>query len=347
MRNFVRTVAGFIGPAQIQDPETRRVVAAIIQRVQYIFDNWPAETKPFEFLFSVANFNGRLQLKGDEVPVRAKRYYGHDAAGALGWFLFPESADVKFQMSVINKSGIVTLVNDKQDPDYGQVYGTGMDAEKGWQYPVEHPWRWQQTSETGGDLTSGLVRIDGIDQVHGMPANVNDLTESMRYWIAVDTTAKTAIWVQGTVAAFPQFPPGDANTIIYPILTIEVDTRTETIEEVETEIPYITGFEQHRFSDIAIGATGGGEIEVKESIEKAGDDKYHLVNDNALNTPNTVYGVDYAGVKGWKPDPTGTNAVTDVVWDGEAEVPTLYYVKNGVRVTIDTPINHADLHPPL
>jgi hypothetical protein len=92
-----------------------------------------------------------------------------------------------------------------------------------------------------------------------------------------------------------------------------------------------------------VGKAGSTEIEVKESIEKDGDDKYHLVGDNDLCTPNTVYGVDYAGVKGWKPDPTDPNAITDVVWHGEAETPTLCYVKNGVEHIIDTPVNHADL----
>ncbi len=249
---MIRRVPGVVAPDRIVDIETRRVAQSIQARVQWMLDNWPDAVRPLAFCFSVRNYNGHVQLVGDAVPAKVRRFYGHDASGALGWFTFPDSADVKFQMSVINNSGIVTLVNDEEDPDYGQFYGVGANDTKGWQYPIEHPWRWQQKSKDSGNLTAGLVRINGVNKNHGQPASLSGFTESMRYWVEVDTTAEMATWTSGTLADNPIFPVGDDHTIIFPILTVYVETRPETIEGEEVQVPYITGFVQERWSHIGV-----------------------------------------------------------------------------------------------
>ena len=242
----IRSLTGAISPYRIQDLETRRCIENILQRFQWVIDNWPDTVKPLSFRFSVANYQGEVQLVGDEVPQKVRRFYGHDSAGRLGFFTLPD--DPLFRMSVVNNSGVVTLVNDEQDPDYGQRYGVDVSGEKGWIYPIDHPFRFQQTDDNGGDITAGLVRLNGVNlTVTGLPASLSTLTASMRYWIALDTANGTAEWLSGTVEAYPTFPVGSDSIMIFPILTITCAGATD--EEV------ITGFKQERWVDIVEGST--------------------------------------------------------------------------------------------
>lgn len=355
--SVIRRVPGVVAPDRIVDIETRRVAQSIQARVQWMLDNWPDAVKPLAFDFSVRNYNGHVQLVGDTVPAKVRRFYGHDASGALGWFTFPDSADVKFQMSVINNSGIVTLVNDEEDPDYGQFYGVGANDTKGWQYPIEHPWRWQQKSKDSGNLTAGLVRINGVNKNHGQPASLSGFTESMRYWVEVDTTAETATWTSGTLATTPIFPVGDDHTIIFPILTVYVEKRPETIDGEEVQVPYITGFVQERWCHIALGAAATEEPNPVDPYEfiilsRDGNDPPQGPGDSTAKQDFWNSG-QVKGLHQW------VNFGT--VWDGYAATPTLYnqmrqmivttkgkvrYTGVETRITIDVPVNHALLPPP-
>lgn len=236
--SMARTITGAVAPDQIPDPETRRCVQNILQRVQWILDNWPATSKPYAFVYSVREFGGTVQLVNDAAPVKARRYYGHDESGALGWFLVP--ADVDFDMSVVNTSGIVTLKNDERDPEFGYVYGVGTNGQKGWIDLVDHPWRFKQTNETGGNLTTGLVRIDGVNITHAMPASLSGVTTSTNYWMVVDVDASTATWASGAYAS--GFPTGSSTQLVFPILTLRCNGTSGVIDFVE----------QRRFSDIAV-----------------------------------------------------------------------------------------------
>ena len=348
-----RKIAGTLATNTVTDPEIRRVLDSVVFQLLWMLDNWPRVPKPLQFKFSVANYEGVVQLVGDEVPQRVRRFYGHNEFGKFGYhkFKYPEH-----RMSVVNTNEVVTLVNDETDPDYGQFYGVGLDVNKGWQYPREHPWRFQQTNDAGGDLTPGLVRIKGVDKVHGEPAKIAELTESMRYWIAVDTTAETAVWASGTFVDFPDFPTGDDHTIIFPILALTCDTRTETIGDVEVEVVYISGIEQRRWSDIGVGAAAA---ELPDPVEP--DPGYITILSRDGNDPPQGPGDSTPKQDDWTAG--GVNALHEwinfgTVWDGYGVPPKLYnmmrqhvtttdgrsfYTGVEVLITIDTPVNHDDL----
>ena len=230
-------------------------------RLQWILDNWPTTVKPLAFHFSVANYNGRVMLVGDEVPHKVRRFYGHDAAGKLGWFVLPD--DPSFQMSVINNSGVVTLVNDEKDPDYAQFYGVDTQGEKGWQYPIEHPFHFQQTGPQGGILTEGLVRINGVDTaITNWPTDgeLADVATSTAYWITVDTFNETATWASGPQA--DGFPTGSQTLMVYPVLILTCGVESEVIET----------WEQRRYSDIVVGASSDSMFDFAFRFSQSEDD---------------------------------------------------------------------------
>jgi hypothetical protein len=331
---MVRNITGAVAPDKIPDPETRRCVQNILQRVQWILDNWPGTSKPYAFVYSVREYGGTVQLVNDAAPVKARRYYGHDESGALGWFLVPD--DVTFDMSVVNNSGIVTLKNDAQDPDFGYVYGVGTDGQKGWVDLVDHPWRFKQTNETGGDLTNGLVRIAGADTAHGMPSSLSGITTSTSYWITVDTDAKTATWASGAYAS--GFPTGSSTQLVYPILSLVCNATTGVIDFIE----------QRRFSDIAVLEPG--------TEDDPTEPDYPMVIDDTTTADIT---------KGWMFGQIGPSlnvqglkftfhtlpeySESDQKW--YSYVRTLTIAANGkvfslttaARVTVHEPINHAVL----
>jgi hypothetical protein len=278
-----------------------------------------------------------VHLVGDEVPHKDKRYYGTDAWGVLGFHHIPEN--VVYRMSVSNKSDVVTLLNDEQDPDYGQVYGVDIDLDKGWIYPREHPFRFQQTSDTGGDVTAGTVMFEGsILTISGLPTSLSDVKTTICYYISLDTDAGTAAWGSAT-----SFPAGSSTVMIFRILKIIC---TDDI---------ITGIEQHRWSDICVGAV---ETEEPDPVDPSG---YVDILSRDGNDPPTGPGTSTAKVDHWHSGETnGLHVWVNVgtVWDGYADTPVLYYMARQlvittkgkvfytgveVRITIDTPINHATL----
>ena len=341
----VRKTPGVIAPDRVQDIESRRVLQSIMSRVQWIIDNWPATAKPLAFEFSVANYNGRVQLVGDEVPQKVRRFYGHDAAGQLGFFTLPD--DPSFQMSIVNTSGVVTLVNDLQDVDYGQRYGVDVAGARGWVYPVEHPFRFQQVDDNGGDITAGLVRLNGVNlTVTVLP--ITALKVSTRYWIALDTVNATAEWLSGTVEAYPTFPVGSDSIMIFPILTITC------AGAVGSEV--ITAIRQERWVDIVVqAATADTEPDPEDPST------YVDIMSRDGNDPPVGPGDSTALVNTWAAG--GVNGLhkwwnAGTVWDGYAATPVLYYMSRRetittkgkifgdgaeARIIIDTPVNHADL----
>lgn len=341
----IRSLTGAISPYRIQDLETRRCIENILQRFQWVIDNWPDTVKPLSFRFSVANYDGEVQLVGDEVPQKVRRFYGHDSAGRLGFFTLPD--DPLFRMSVVNTSGVVTLVNDEQDPDYGQRYGVDVSGEKGWIYPIDHPFRFQQTDDNGGDLTAGLARLNGVNLSTGQPASISQLKVSTRYWIALDTANGTAEWLSGTVEAYPTFPVGSDSIMIFPILTITCAGATG--EEV------ITGFKQERWVDIVEGSTTVTEDDIPTPVTPT----YERTIDDTTNADIALT---------WKAgDVNGLGQALGLVWTfhtlpeyDEAYHKWCSYVRTltvtakgqvveltaGMKVEVHAPVGHSTLPVP-
>jgi hypothetical protein len=65
------------------------------------------------------------------------------------------------------------------------------------------PWRFTQTSDTGGVISAGAVYIGGVlKTVSGLPTDLSGVTTTTKYWIAIDfSAAATATW--GSGAALP------------------------------------------------------------------------------------------------------------------------------------------------
>ena len=111
-----------------------------------------------------------------------------------------------------------------------------------------HPFRWVQASDTGGTVEWGSVAIDGVLKTiadwtnHGTGADLtlSGVTTTTRYYIEIDFTAGTATW-KSTGSAFPD---GDADTDIWPILTL---TCAGSV---------ITAVKHHQWSDIHARSTG-------------------------------------------------------------------------------------------
>jgi hypothetical protein len=111
-----------------------------------------------------------------------------------------------------------------------------------------HPFRFVQASDTGGTVEWGSVAIDGVLKTitdwtnHGSGADLtlSGVTTTTRYYIEIDFLAKTATW-KSTAGAFPD---GDADTDIWPILTL---TCADSV---------ITGIKRHQWCDIHARASG-------------------------------------------------------------------------------------------
>lgn len=345
----IRALSGSIALEQIADLEIRRCLQAALFRIQWMLDNWPKDSVPLQFKFSVQNYAGVVQLVGDELPQRKRRYYGTNEFSKLGFHDLPEAVD--YDMSVVVSSrGIVTLKNDEKTPDFGQYYAVGINDEKGWQFPREHPFRFQQTDSNGGDITAGLARLNGANlTITGLPTSISTLTASTRYWIALDTENATAEWLSGAVEAYPTFPVGSDSIMIFPILTITC------AGAVGAEV--ITAIRQERWIDIVVGASGG---ETDPDPVDPGSTYVDIMSRDG-NDPPTGPGDSTALVNTWAAG--GANGLhkwwnAGTVWDGYAATPVLYYMARrdiitnkgkvfGVgaetRITIDTPVNHADL----
>lgn len=242
----IRRLSSSVALDRISDLEIRRCIQAALERIQWMLDNWPATSVPLQFKFSVQNYSGVVQLVGDELPRKKRRYYGTNEFSKLGFHDLPDA--VKYDMSVVVTDSVVTLKNDEREPDYGQYYAVGVDSEKGWQYPREHPFRFQQTNDNGGDITAGLVRLNGANlSILNLPSSLSSITESTRYWIALDTENATAEWIGGAVSTYATFPTGSDTIMIFPILTITCSGAAGS--------EYISDIKQERWVDIVEGAT--------------------------------------------------------------------------------------------
>jgi hypothetical protein len=331
MTTSIRSISGPVDVGRIQDPEVRRALQAILFRQQWIIDNWPATTKAKNYTYSVKDFNGDVHLVGDEVPHKDKRYYGTDAWGVLGFHRIPE--DVVHRMSVSNKSDVVTLLNDEQDPDYGQGYGVDIDGDKGWIYPREHPFRFQQTSDTGGDITAGTVMFEGsILTITGLPPSLSDVKTTTCYYITLDIDGGTASW--GSAAN--DFPAGTTTATVYRILKLIC---TDDI---------ITGIEQHRWSDISVDTPSGAPDDPVDPGEYVTTIDDTAVADIAKTWQ--VGDVDGFGVRLGLEHTKHTVPVyseTDHKWYSYTRVLTyaidgrLFKMSAATKQTVHEPINHA------
>jgi hypothetical protein len=170
----------------------------------------------------------------------------------------------------------------------------------------------------------------------------------MRYWIVVDTVAETATWASGTVEANPDFPAGSTTQIVYPILTLTTDTRTETIDGEDEEVAYIIGVEQHRWSDIAIG------VPTTEPEDPVDPGEYVTTIDDTVDADILktwqVGDVDGGGVRLGLEHTKHTVPVyseTDHKWYSYTRVLTyaidgrLFKMTAATKQTVHEPINHA------
>jgi hypothetical protein len=108
---------------------------------------------------------------------------------------------------------------------------------------VKHPFRFTQTSDTGGDIESGSAYVNGgLTGITDLPAALSSVTVTTRYYIEVDLTAETATWKSTTSG----FPDGDADTEIVPILALYCAASV------------ITDIKQHQWSDIHARSSGSG-----------------------------------------------------------------------------------------
>ena len=103
---------------------------------------------------------------------------------------------------------------------------------------ADHPFYFNQTSTTGGTLTAGKCFIDGADTtITSLPATLSSVTTTVKYWVSVDRSAKTATWASGAA-----YPAGSATVNIYPVL------------EITCAGSVITGYLQRLFDDIVTEA---------------------------------------------------------------------------------------------
>jgi hypothetical protein len=108
---------------------------------------------------------------------------------------------------------------------------------------VKHPFRFTQTSDTGGNIESGSAYVNGgLTGITDLPASLSSVTVTTRYYVEVDLDAETATWKSTTSG----FPDGDADTEIFPILTLTCAASV------------ITDIKQHQWSDIHARSSGSG-----------------------------------------------------------------------------------------
>jgi len=183
-----RGLSGVVSPDRVLDPETRRCLIALMQRIQWIIDNWPKTT-------------------GTAATVAA----GGGSGGGVSYV---------FEKSILDTSGVVALVNDSSTPGASKVYGTNAVGNKGWfDLPTggsDHPFKFTQTSDTGGTITAGLCFIGGVSKtITSLPTTLSSVTTSIKYWLAIEIASATVSWVSGT-----SYPDSDDDTEIWPILEI-------------------------------------------------------------------------------------------------------------------------------
>jgi hypothetical protein len=210
-------------------------------------------------------------------------------------------------------SEVITAIRQERWVDI--VVGNAEEGEG-----FDFAWRYQGSiGGTGGEVTPGLVRIDGVgytvDPIATAAWTLAGINTSVHYWVEIDTSSvtPTVTWKSGAA-----IPAGSETLIVYPILDFTCAGGV------------ITSYIQRRCADIIYQRPA-----CKESIEIDGGE-LHLVGDEAAPGNDQVYGTGATGTKGWKDD-------ISVIWDGDAATPILYYIKSGVNITIDTPVNHATL----
>jgi hypothetical protein len=98
----------------------------------------------------------------------------------------------------------------------------------------DHSWHFDQTSDTGGDITLGLVFIGGVSVTVGsFTASISSVTTSRWYWIAVNISSATATWTSGAALA------SSTDTVeIWPILeiTCAASKITNVVEHMQSDI---------------------------------------------------------------------------------------------------------------
>lgn len=114
---------------------------------------------------------------------------------------------------------------------------------------TRHPFRFTQTSSTGGDIESGYLYFNGVQiTITGLPASLASVTTTTRYYIAVTLSAGTAEWLSTSGA----FPDDVDDTEIYPILAL---TCADSV---------IADIKQHRWSDIVVRYAGAGGLDLSK-----------------------------------------------------------------------------------